>query len=686
MPLSLKRKIQNHPWTGRTLANFVRLVYRTSTIIEDPVDGPEYLARHHPCIIAFWHGQFMMFGPKKPPVPTAAMVAKHGDAKFIGAVMEEFGFELVHGAGASGRKKDRGGAAALRIAVDCLKSGKSFSMTADVPPGPARRAGEGLITLARISGRPIIAIAAATSRYTSLNTWSRMTINLPHSKLAYVASEPMYVPRDADAETLEQIRLDVEAMLNRTQLRAYELAGADPARATPVAKMARGEGRIATGTGLALYRRGTAMLQPFAPALLRYRARQGKEDASRRGERLGTPSQLRPEGALAWVHAASVGETNAVLPLIDSLARERPELSFLLTTGTVTSADIAGQRLPGRTVHQFVPLDTPRAARNFIAHWRPDIAMFTESEIWPNLILETAGRNIPLVLVNGRMSDRSYKRWKGNPGISGPLFSRFHLVIAQNDKLARRFGELGAPQVLAAGNIKIDAPPQPVDAQAFERLRSAIGTRPVFVAASTHDGEDVIVADAHRSLQQQIDRVLTIIAPRHPERGTAIAEMLKAKGLKVALRSMGAMPDATTDVYIADTIGELGLFYALAPVVLLGGSLIDRGGQNPIEAIRHGAAVLTGPAIQNFKDIYDTLVRHKGVTVVTSAGDLASAVAAHLTDEGLATASRAAAVGAIATLGGALERTVAAILPLLPGADAAAENTTNQDQGMMRAS
>ncbi|HRO05005.1 MAG TPA: 3-deoxy-D-manno-octulosonic acid transferase, partial [Terricaulis sp.] len=334
----------------------------------------------------------------------------------------------------------------------------------------------------------------------------------------------------------------------------------------------------------------------------------------------------RPEGSLAWFHAASVGETNAVLPVIERMLAERPDLNVLLTTGTLTSAALAKRRLPPRALHQFVVLDVPKYVQAFLDHWKPDLAVFAESEIWPNLIIETSRAGVPLALVNARMSARSAKRWARFGSVARPLFSRFDMILAQSEPVGRLIDNLGARHVEVLGNLKIDAPPPLVDAAALESLTRALSGRPVFVAASTHDPEEESVAKAHEIVAKRIPNVCTIIAPRHPERGKAIADMLAARGLKVARRSLGELPDAATDIYVADTIGELGTLYALTKVAFVGGSLIARGGQNPIEAIGHGAAVLTGPHWTNFRDFYRALIRHKGVREVASPDELAQAV------------------------------------------------------------
>ncbi len=294
--------------------------------------------------------------------------------------------------------------------------------------------------------------------------------------------------------------------------------------------------------------------------------------------------------------------------------------------------------------------------------------MLTESEVWPNLILETAERGIPLALVNGRMSNRSFRRWKRYRSLSEPLFSRFDVVLAQNEKLTRNFADLGARHVVDAGNLKIDAPPPPVDVRELERLREALAGRPVLVAASTHEGEEEIVAEAHRQLARNVKGVCTIIAPRHPERGTGIAETLKGQGFSVAQRSAGQLPNERTDIYIADTIGELGTLYALAAVAFIGGSLVEHGGQNPIEPIGHGAVVLTGPHWRNFRDFYRALLRHKGAIEVASAAELATAAGALITNEAELARMRAGAKTALMSLAGALDRTSDALAALLPSA------------------
>jgi 3-deoxy-D-manno-octulosonic-acid transferase len=649
---------------GALLARYINFVWRTSWQTPEMTESFGDHAGNHPCIIAMWHGQFMLLPLiRMSDVPVDVMLARHGDAEALGQTLKHFNMQLIRGAGAGSRAKDRGGTHAFRAAVQSLRDGRTVAMTADVPGDTARRSGLGIIMVARQSGRPILPVAIATSRYISFNTWSRMTVNLPYSGVGFAVGPLVTVPRDAPTEQLESYRQAVENGLNIATDLAYKRANADPTRATPHAAR---EGSAEPGLRLKAYRAFTSLARPVAPALLRLRERHGKEDPARRQERFGQASAPRPDGRLAWFHAASVGETNAILPLMAALAKERPSLSFLLTTGTVTSAKLAGERLIPRAVHQYAPLDAPEYVRSFLDHWRPDLAVFTESEIWPNLILESSARGIPLALVNARMTMRSFRRWRRNPSVARPLFSRFALVLAQNETLARRFKTLGAVSAIPTGNLKVDAPAPLVNQAELERLRPMFDGRSLLIAASTHDGEDQIIADAHSELRRSLPSLCTIIAPRHPERGAAITQMLKGRGLSVAQRSLGDLPDRSSDAYVADTIGELGTLYKLAPVAFIGGSLVDRGGQNPIEAVRQGAVVLTGPHWHNFGDAYSTLISHRGAIVVRSAEELASAARQLLSDETELGSMRHRASAALATISGALPRTLEALLRYLP--------------------
>ena len=414
---------------------------------------------------------------------------------------------------------------------------------------------------------------------------------------------------------------------------------------------------------LRAYRRLTTAGTPLARLLLSHRLRRGKEHPERVSERRGHPAMDRPDGPLIWVHGASVGEMLAVIPLVDRM-RARG-FGVLVTSGTLTSAELAQDRLPEGAIHQFIPLDAPRFIRRFLDHWRPDLALFAESDLWPNLIMESASRGIPLVLVNGRLSERSFQRWRKAPASIGALLRNFDLCLAQSVTDADRYTELGAPRVRMTGNLKLDVPAPPANANDFAAIRASVGRRPVVAAASTHPGEEAMVIDAHRQLRGTFPSLLTILVPRHPDRGAGVVDIATVGGLNAVLRSSGYLPDRGTDLYIADTIGELGMIYRLAPIVFIGGSLVRHGGQNPIEAAKLGAAILHGPHVWNFGEIYSALDAAKGAEQVEDAKQLASHVAAWLTDSRLRGGVATAALRTVEDLGGALDRTLAAIDPYL---------------------
>ncbi|MEM1307448.1 MAG: glycosyltransferase N-terminal domain-containing protein, partial [Pseudomonadota bacterium] len=447
-------------WSGRALSSYIRLVWWSSRIVEDPPGSIERYAKTSPHITALWHGQFVLVPAAAPQseTPTAIMVARHGDAEVLGATMQAFGMTLIRGAGAGERRKDRGGTAALRAAMKALRAGQTVAMTADVPPGPARRAGPGIATLAKLSQRPIVPVAVASNRFIALDTWSRLTLNLPFSRIGVSVGDPITVPRDATPEQLERVRLRVERAMEEVTERAYRAVGRSHYQAMPAAAMPPEAPPLPLGFRLRAYRALTNIGEPAAPLIIRHRERRGKEPSDRKRERFGYASHDRPDGPLIWFHAASVGETNAILPVLEAVRRSRPDHTLLLTTGTLTSAAIAAERLPTGASHQFLPLDTPRAVKRFLAHWSPKLAVFTESEIWPNMIVSLGAARVPIILANARMSARSYNRWRKSRSAARQLFSRFSLVLAQNEPLARRFRQLGARTVRPAGNIKIDAP------------------------------------------------------------------------------------------------------------------------------------------------------------------------------------------------------------------------------------
>jgi len=355
---------------------------------------------------------------------------------------------------------------------------------------------------------------------------------------------------------------------------------------------------------------------------------EGKEDPDRLDERRGIASIPRPDGRVVWIHAASVGEALSVQELVRRLGEERPELSFLLTTGTRTSAQVLATRLPPRAVHQFVPLDATPFIRRFLDHWQPDLAIWTESEFWPALMVETHKRHIPMLLINARMSDKSHRRWRWLPGAANSLLSRFDHILAQDRRTAAHLRRLGVAKssLEVTGTLKEGTAALPCDEPERDRIAAQLQSRPVWLAASTHPGEEDMAARAHRAALRAAHRTLLIIAPRHPERGPAIAQTLRDEGWNVALRSAGQDIMTHTQIFVADTLGEMGLWYRLAPISFMGGSLAEIGGHNPFEPAALGSAILHGPHVSNFIDIYDRLTHAGAAELVKDTDQLSEAL------------------------------------------------------------
>ena len=373
------------------------------------------------------------------------------------------------------------------------------------------------------------------------------------------------------------------------------------------------------------YRLITHIVAPLVPLWLHYRKWRGKEDAVRFKERFGIASQPRPQGTLLWMHAASVGEANSVVPLLLAIRARFPHITILMTTGTVTSAKLMRERLPEGIIHQYVPIDTPRATQRFIWHWRPDFAFWVESEFWPNLLTATNELGSFMGVINARMSERSFRSWQKHPAMIKSMLTAFDVIFAQSADDASRLRALGAKDPITTGNLKYDAPALSCDEGELATLKIAIGTRPVWLAASTHPGEETLIGEAHKLLSMTRPNLLTIIVPRHPARGDAIASELQKHG-KIVQRSKRDALTTDTSIYIADTLGELGLFYRLSEIVFMGGSLVAHGGQNPLEPARLSCAIVSGTHTHNFADMYSEMEQAGGILRVQNMAGLAAQI------------------------------------------------------------
>lgn len=412
---------------------------------------------------------------------------------------------------------------------------------------------------------------------------------------------------------------------------------------------------------LQAYRWIGAAAYPMIGVYVAMRATRGKEQRERRGERYGKPSVPRPPGPLVWVHAVSVGETGAVAAIITRLRANN--INVVLTTGTVTSATMAVERFGNTVMHQYVPLDLKPAVSRFLHHWKPDLAIFAESEIWPMTILELGARRIPQVLINGRMSDRSFRRWQNRIALAESLFENFAHVAAQSERDAERFEALGARPVTVSGNLKADVPLPPVEPDLVAQMKTRVANRPVWLAISTHEGEELAAARVHRALRKLWPRLLTVVVPRHPARSDELAQMFHKLGLRVARRSHDSLPVSDTEVFLGDSIGEMGLYLRMGKIAFVGRSLTARGGQNPLEPAMLGCAVLTGPNIANFEDIYSRFLETRAARVIDDDRALAKAVNHMLGNEALCDAMAKAGARVITDMEGALERTWSTLTP-----------------------
>ena len=628
---------------------YIRFVYRTNRWSVEGGDIPVRLRQQgRPFILAFWHGRLLMIPMAwQRLAPMHMLISSHRDGRIIADAVTYFGVNSIAGS------TRRGGMTALRIMLKQLAAGDCVGITPDGPRGPAMHASTGIVNAARLARVPIVPVTFATSGRWVLSTWDRFHLALPFGRGVFVWGEPIEVEPELDEAGVEHARLLVENRMNEMAEHADRRVG-------------RSSGERRQSTVLpALYRALTAALTPFVRLFLKRRQYRGKEDGARVAERLGITTLRRPPGPLVWLHAASVGEAASVLALMQRIVEERPRIGIVATTGTVAAARLLETRLPEGVVHQFVPLDLPRPVERFLDHWRPDLAIWIESELWPNLVLETHRRGIPMLLLNARLSERSVTRWRALPGLIRPMLQAFALCLAQDEIQAERLSRLGARAVASVGDLKTAAEPLAADPAALDELRHQIGARPVWLAASTHPGEEEIAAAAHRSIVRSHPGLLTIIAPRHPVRGEAITKMLEASGLRVARRARSEPITRETDVYLADTLGELGLFFRLSGIALIGGSLAGKGGHNPFEAARLDCAVLHGPDMANCAAMADALAAAGASETVRDAETLARAVMRLLDDPQLRNARAANARQVAAAGSAALDTVLGRIAPWL---------------------
>lgn len=430
-----------------------------------------------------------------------------------------------------------------------------------------------------------------------------------------------------------------------------------------------------TSWPLRFYGAATHMATPLVQHILRSRLKAGKEDEARLPERMGYAGKPRPDGPLVWIHGVSVGESTSALPIIERILSNHPGTNILITTGTITSAQLLEKILPPGVIHQFIPVDLPQAVERFLDHWQPQAALFMESELWPNLIMQTAGRNIPMAQLNARISEKTFNRWLRARTTINALLSSFDICLAQDTDIAGRLQSLGAHNVKIVGNLKFAASPLGADEQALETLQAQIGDRPVWLASQTHEGEERAAGHVHAFLKETIPQILTLVVPRHPNRLPDIIKTFEDIGHKVAVRSRNDPITPTTDIYIADTFGELGLFFRLADIVFVGGSLVPVGGHNPLEPARLNCAILYGPYTENNFSMFRELAAAGAAISVVGREQLAKEVATLLSDRPKIDEMSESAFRICARADGVISRAMAELAPILRSALASSPPT-----------
>ncbi|QDH17654.1 glycosyltransferase N-terminal domain-containing protein [Swingsia samuiensis] len=557
---------------------------------------------HQGTVVAFWHRSLTLspalwFWARhiEPDLKLKVLISRNADGKLIADAVRPWDIIGIHGSTAR-KGKNKGGVAVLKTAIKELKNGSLIAITPDGPRGPAEQIQPGAIALSRLTRSAIVPMGLHCSSW-RLPTWDRLLFPLPFGRGTMVAGPPLYQPDEA---TLKQALDDVSRQAEEefTQQKASLLK------------------RIPN----LLWALSGLLIAPALTILIRFRLKKGRELPGRLHERMGIDHAKRPQAPLLWVHAASVGESISAQPLITSLLEQNPNLYILFTTATVTGAEII-QKHPlfkKRIFHRFIPYDVPRWLNRFMRRWKPSGTVFIESEIWPGIITACSTRNIPIMVINGRLSDRSSRRWERANFLARNIFTKFTWVAARGPEDAARFRKLGTRQVYEFGDLKQDAPPLPYDQEEFHRLKELIGVRPIFVAASTHPGEEEIILDAAKIARQTKPNLLTILIPRHPIRGAELA-----KKFNLPQRSQKATPDNHTSVLLADTLGELGLFYRLADACFIGNSLTGKGGgHNPFEPLRLGTPTATGPLMDNWRE--SLILLKDQIHVISNVTDLAN--------------------------------------------------------------
>lgn len=601
---------------------YTLLVGKTGKFEEKGLEEFLNLAReNHGAIMVSWHGRALMlpYLGRHFPRPVKALVSPHADGRIIAKILKKYKIDSIDGS------SDRRAVGAAVEIVEELNKGTIVSLISDGPRGPRMRLNKSVIYFAKKSGKPVVGMTySSEDAAVMMKAWDAMIIPKLFKRGVCYCTKPLFVPKDADEAEMERLRQQLENELNDLTLVADKACGLPRILPQDTVKPRRKRTWGAKSFVLIrIYRLLMTLLFPLIKmTYIKKRQKNGKEHPTRFNERLGIYDKERPSGKLFWFHGASVGESVSMLPLIDKLLAEDENLSIMVTTGTLTSAEIMEKRLPERAFHQFIPFDVPMFAKSLLKHFQPDAVLWFESELWPALLFEIKRRGIPLILVNGRISDKSFQNWRYMKPAARELLSCFTMLLGQSEQDKERLQILSSVPAVCVGNIKYAGKPLPVDEKVLAELQKAVGGRKVFLISSTHNDEEAQLAEYIAQLQIAQKDVLVIVVPRHPQRGKDIFEVMTAHGFKTMLRSLGEQIEQDTAVYVADTIGEMGLWYKLADISFIGGSLIPHGGQNFIEPARDKNAVIVGPYMHNFTEMMARATAANAIIQVKTAAEV----------------------------------------------------------------
>ena len=348
----------------------------------------------------------------------------------------------------------------------------------------------------------------------------------------------------------------------------------------------------------------------ISPFIILIRLLKNKEDKKRFKEKFCSFSKKRGSGKLIWFHGSSVGEILSAIPLIEKLEKKKSINKILITSSTLSSSKVLSNFKLRKTIHQFFPIDSNTLTKKFLNYWNPSVAIFIESEIWPNMLMNIKKQSLPLILLNARITKKSYNKWNMIPSTSKMLFSGFNICFSQNQETIKYLKSLGSKKIKFLGNLKYSESKTQKKNNLDNNLKNTFSSKKIWCAASTHNTEERICALAHKKLKKKYRNLLTIIIPRHTQRTNSIISEIEDLGLKVQTRSINNKLSKNTEIYLVDTYGETKSFYKICKTVFLGGSLINHGGQNPLEPARLGCKILHGPYVQNFTEVYKLLERN----------------------------------------------------------------------------